>query len=98
MEHHPDLARVSVGRVERSKRQGWCAEVAHKILPLFGALNEYLVGCLILDANILRDSTLQRMELMHFGAYVHVLAISWVVAFDELRALTKCFHYRPESH
>ena len=45
-------------------------------------------GCLVLDANILRDSTLQRLELMHFGAYVHVLAINWVAAFDELRALT----------
>ena len=53
-----------------------------------GTLHEYLVGCLVHDANILRDSTLQRLGLMHFGAYVHTLAISWVVVFEELRALT----------
>ena len=87
-EHHPDLAYISVGRVERSKRQDWAAEVAMKILPLLDPLNEYLVTCLLLDNNILRDSALQRMELMHFRAYVHVLAIGCMCAFNELRALT----------
>ena len=43
-EHHPDLAYISVGRVERSKRQDWAAEVAMKILPILDPLNEYLIG------------------------------------------------------
>ena len=41
-----------------------------------------------LDANTLRDSIFQRLELIHFDAYIHVCATMWVVAFEELQALT----------
>ncbi len=57
------------------------------ILPLLPAITEYLVQTLVLDANVLRDSILQRIELMHFVAYVHVNAIMWHCGFAELRAL-----------
>jgi hypothetical protein len=41
-----------------------------------------------LDANILRDAVLVRLENIRFEAYVHVNALMWKVAFAELRALT----------
>ena len=41
-----------------------------------------------LGPNTLRDSVFQRLELIHFDAYIHVCATMWVVAFEELRALT----------
>jgi hypothetical protein len=41
-----------------------------------------------LEANVLRDSALQRLELFHFQAYIHTCAIMWECAFKELRALT----------
>ena len=71
-----------------SKRQDWCLEAAAE---WFGVLKEVLTStCKTrqLDANILRDSIFQRLELMHFEAYIHVCATMWVVAFGELRALT----------
>ena len=60
-------------------------------------MTEYLVQTLVLDANVLRDSTLQRIELMHFVAYVHVNAIMWHCGFAELRALTNgsCVELNP---
>ena len=76
------------GRCELSKRQDWCLEAAAE---LFGVLKEvltYTCKTRQLDANILRDSIFQRLELMHFEAYIHVCATMWVVAFGELRALT----------
>ena len=42
----------------------------------------------VLGPNVLRDSTLQRLELRHFEAYIHVNSIMWVICFDELRNLT----------
>ena len=36
------------------------------ILPLLPAITDFLVSTLVLDPNVLRDSTLQRIELMHF--------------------------------
>ena len=36
----------------------------------------------------LRDSTLQRIEVQYFNAYVHVCAVMWECAFCELRCLT----------
>ncbi len=41
-----------------------------------------------LDANILRDAVLVRLENIRFEAYVHDNALMWKVAFAELRALT----------
>ena len=53
-----------------------------------GPIIEYLVSCLRLDENVLRDSTLMRLELPHFEAYIHTSAIMWVAAYHELRAMT----------
>ncbi len=36
----------------------------------------------------MRDSVLTRLENMNYEAYVHVCAILWKVAFEELRGLT----------
>ena len=80
--------RKSVGRVELSKRQDWSLEVSAKIYPFLGPANEYLVDTIVLGPNILRDSTLQRMECAYFEAYVHVSALMWVTAFSQLRFLT----------
>ncbi len=49
---------------------------------------DYTVTTLQLGANILRDSVLTRLENLHYEAYLHVNAIMWKVAFEELRALT----------
>ena len=89
-ENFPDLGLASnrVGRVELSKRQDWSLEVSSKIYPLLGPTNAYLVDSIVLGQNILRDSTLQRMECNYFEAYVHVNAVMWEVAFAELRYLT----------
>ena len=51
-------------------------------------LLEYLIGTLKLDPNVLRDSTLQRLELIHMEGYLHVGAVMWTTCFRELRALT----------
>ena len=51
-------------------------------------INLYCIETLILDPNILRDSTLTRIENVRFQAYVHTNAILWKVCFQELRALT----------
>ena len=87
-ETYPHLGKVKIGRAARGQRQDGAAEMAKKILPHLDALVHYLVRCLVLPPNVLRDSTLQRLELRHFGAFVHVLAIVWTAAFEELCALT----------
>ena len=87
-EKYPEHVWVSVGRVELSKRQDWCCECSEKVLPLIDPLRDYLVHQLVLDSNVLKDSTLQRLELRQFAAYVHTLAVMWLVVFEELRALT----------
>ena len=51
-------------------------------------INLYTVETLVLDPNILRDSVLTCIEQLRYQAYVHVCAIAWKVAFQELRALT----------
>ena len=73
-EKYPDLTVKSVGRVELSKRQDWTLEVAAKILPLLPALTDYLIETRVLDPNVLRDSTGQRIELMHFEVLLPPLA------------------------
>lgn len=83
-----EWAGESVGRVELSKRQDWCLEVCSRLFCLVDALIKYTDGTRTLDENVLRDSCLQRLELLHFQAYIHVGAIMWDTAFKELRALT----------
>ncbi len=55
---------------------------------MYAAILQYTVETLLLDANVLRDSVLVRMELMHFECYIHVNAIMWRLVYRELRALT----------
>ncbi len=43
---------------------------------------------LVLNPNVLRDSILVRLEMLHFEAYIHVNAIMWRLVYRELRALT----------
>lgn len=76
------------GRCELSKRQDWCLEAAADAFAIIGEVLTYTDKTRQLDANILRDSVLQRLELMHFQAYIHVCGTMWAVAFEELRALT----------
>jgi hypothetical protein len=49
--------------------------------PIIG----YTIGTVRLGAN----SVLTRLENMHYEAYVHVCAILWKIAFEELRGLTR---------
>ncbi len=88
IKYHPpysDVLGVKVGRFEKGKMQDWVFEVSSKIFKFFPAVMQYLIEeTLVLEANILRDATLQKMELHHFEAYIHASAIAWTVAFNEL--------------
>ena len=69
-------------------RQDWTAETSFAIYPMFAAILQYTVETLLLDANVLRDSILVRMELIHFECYIHANAIMWRLVYRELRAVT----------
>ena len=79
---------ISISRVEVSKRQDWSLEASEAMFPLVEPILKYLVKTLCLDPNVLRDTTLQRLELIHMEAYLHVNATMWIVCFEELRRLT----------
>ena len=85
---YPDVKSRCVGRAEMSKRQDWCAEVSWNFFNLIKPIITFTVSMCALDANILRDAVLVRLENIRFEAYVHVNALMWKVAFAELRALT----------
>ena len=82
------FAEQSFGRCELSKRQDWCLEAAFELSGVVPDVLAYTCKTRQLDASTLRDSIFQRLELIHFDAYIHVCATMWVVAFEELRALT----------
>ena len=84
----PNVENRCVGRAEHSKRQDWICEASWKFHNLLDPIIGYTVGTVRLGANILRDSVLTRLENMHYEAYVHVCAILWKIAFEELRGLT----------
>ncbi len=84
----PNLSNRCGGRAEHSKRQDWICEASWKFHNLLEPIVGYTVGTVRLGANILRHSVLTRLENMHYEAYVHVCAILWKVAFEELRGLT----------
>ncbi len=84
----PDIKNRCVGRAEHSKRQDWICEASWKFHNLLDPIIGYTVSTVRLGANILRDSVLTRLENMHYEAYVHVCAILWKIAFEELRGLT----------
>ena len=82
------FAEQPFGRCELSKRQDWCLEAAFELSGVVPDVLAYTCKTRQLDASTLRDSIFQRLELIHFDAYIHVCATMWVVAFEELRALT----------
>ena len=84
----PNIKNRCVGRAEHSKRQDWICEASWKFHNLIEPIIGYTVSTVRLGANILRDSILTRLENMHYEAYVHVCAIMWKIAFEELRGLT----------
>ncbi len=45
-------------------RQDWVCEASDAIYPLFDAILQYTIETLVLDANILRDSILVRLEMV----------------------------------
>jgi hypothetical protein len=71
-----------------NKRQDWCTEVSWNFFNLIKPKLTFTVAMCAMDANILRDAVLIRLENIRFEAYVHVNAFMWKVAFGELRALT----------
>ena len=83
-----EFADESVGRAELSKRQDWPLEASWKLFPLLNPILKYTDSTRRLDANVLRDSVCQRVELLHFQAYIHGGAVMWGVCWEELRALT----------
>jgi hypothetical protein len=85
---YPTVKSRCVGRAEMSKRQDWCTEVSWNFYNLVTPIITFTVSMCALDANILRDAVLVRLENIRFEAYVHVNALMWQVAFAELRALT----------
>ncbi len=48
----------------KSNRQDWACEASFAIYPLYEAILQYTIETLILDANILRDSILVRLEMV----------------------------------
>ena len=77
-----------MGRAEFSNRQDWSVEASAAIYPLMQPLLSYVIYTLRQDPNILRDSILMRLEIVHFQAYLHVCAVMWRTVYRELRALT----------
>jgi hypothetical protein len=71
-----------------SKRQDWCTEVSWNVFNPITPIITFTVSLYAMDANVLRDAVLVRLENIRFEAYVHVSALMWKVAFGELRALT----------
>jgi hypothetical protein len=84
----PHIKNRCVGRAEHSKRQDWICEASWKLHNLLDPIIGYTVSTVRLGANILRDSVLTRLENLHYEAYVHVCAVLWKIAFEELRGLT----------
>ena len=76
-----------IGRVELSKRQDWCLEACWKFFALVDSILKYTDTTRRLGSNVLRDSVFQRLELLHFQAYIHAGAAMWDICWEELRTL-----------
>jgi hypothetical protein len=92
------------GRAEFSKRQDRCLEPSWKFHSLIQPTNLYCIETLVLDANILRDSILTRIEqirLANLSPATYLERLNriqvpgvcphmrlWMVCFQELKALT----------
>ncbi len=63
-------------------------ETSFQLYPVYAAILQYTVETLLLEANVLRDSVLVRLECIHFECYIHVNALLWRLVYRELRALT----------
>ena len=60
--YNGEIKNRCAGRAEFSKRQDWCLEASWKFHNLLQPINQYCIETLVLDANILRDSILTRIE------------------------------------
>jgi len=60
--YNGEIKNRCAGRAEFSKRQDWCCEASWKFHNLIQPINLYCIETLVLDANILRDSILTRIE------------------------------------
>jgi hypothetical protein len=49
------------------------------LFPLVDPILKYTGSTRRLEANVLRDSVFQRVELLHFQAYIHCGAFMWGV-------------------
>ena len=68
------FAEQPFGRCELSKRQDWCLEAAFVLSGVVSEVLAYTCMTRKLGPNTLRDSVFQRLELIHFDAYIHVCA------------------------
>ena len=64
--YNGEIKNRCAGRAEFSKRQDWCVEASWKFHNLIQPINLYCIETLVLDANILRDSILTRIEQIRF--------------------------------
>ena len=55
------------------QRQDWVCKACDAIYPLFDAILQYTIETLVLDANILRDSILVRLEMVSHKCLRYVL-------------------------
>jgi hypothetical protein len=83
-----EFEQENIGRAELSKRQDWCFEACWKLVPLVDQILNYTDTTRRLEANVLRDSVLQRLELLHYQAYIYAGAAMWGKCYEELRTLT----------
>ena len=93
-EKFPEMAEQCVGRVELADRQDWSFECVSKVYPMLDGFNDFLIESLVLDPNVLLDSTLQRTELIQFEACMHTAPIAWLRAWAGLRAITNSNAFR----
>jgi hypothetical protein len=84
----PLFAGERPGRAGISKRQDGIMEQC----PLLYCIRDCILAAADkqrrLESHVLSDSCLVRFSVVTNQAYVHVLAIAWVIGFEELRALT----------
>lgn len=84
----PLFAGESPGRAAVSKRQDGVMEQCSLLYSIRDAILAAADKQRQVESHVLSDSCLVRFTGLHNQAYIHVLAIVWLNAFEELRALT----------
>jgi hypothetical protein len=67
------IANLTLDYPTPPQRQDWVCEACDVIYPLFDAILQYTIETLVLDANILRDSILVRLEMVIQTCFIIVL-------------------------